>query len=139
MQKTTTTPEDFIASLPEEHKKDIATLDNNISEVMQGLPKVMWEGVFWGGSTQKIIGYGNYVAKGKTRTVEWFIVGLSLQKNYISLYVSAVEDNQYLTETYKDRLGKKVKVGKSSISFKSLEDIDMNVLLELIKRARELT
>ena len=71
------------------------------------------------------------------KTVEWHYVGLALQKNAISVYVNAVEDDKYLTESYADRLGK-AKVGKSVVSFKRLEDINLDVLLEMITRARDI-
>ncbi|CAN5714286.1 hypothetical protein BH23CHL5_BH23CHL5_09670 [soil metagenome] len=53
------------------------------------------------------------------------------------MYINAVEDNAYLTEKYKDRIGK-AKVGKSSISFKKLSDIDVDVLIEMVSRTREI-
>ena len=49
--------------------------------------------------------------------------------------MSAVQDGRYLSETYGPDLGN-VKVGKSSISFKALGDIDLDGLLALVKKAR---
>ncbi len=139
MEKTDTRPEDFIASLPEDRRGDVKRLDAEISKVMRGLPRVMWEGVFWGGTQQKIIGYGDLEFVGSNKKVtEWFIIGLSLQKKYMSIYVSAVDANGYLAENHKAALGK-AKVGKSSISFARLEDIDLGVLLSLIEKARDLS
>lgn len=69
--------------------------------------------------------------------VNWFIVGLALQKQYFSLYINAVENNMYLPEARKDDLGK-VKVGKSSVSFKKLDDLNLEVALELVQRAANL-
>ena len=97
----------------------------------------MWEGRFWGGSDQRIIGYGDYsYTRSDGKTVEWFIVGLAQQKQYISVYVNAADETGYLTEQYADRLGK-AKVGKSSISFTSLDDIHLDVLLDLITHAEQ--
>ena len=95
----------------------------------------MWEGVFWGGSEQQIIGYGNYSYQRSDKTqVEWFIVGLTRQKNYFSVYVNAVEGKTYLAELYGPQLGK-VKIGKSSISFRNRADINLDVLREMIEHA----
>jgi hypothetical protein len=67
----------------------------------------MWEGVFWGGSEQRIIGYGNFsYQRSDKKQVEWFLVGLTRQKNYFSVYVNAVEGKHYLAELYGSRLGK---------------------------------
>ena len=138
MQKTKTNPNDYIASLTEDKREDINKLDELISKVMAGKSRVMWEGVFWSGSEQKIIGYGDLTyINSKKENVEWFMVGLTLQKNYISVYVNAVNKKLNLVE-YKDKLGK-VKVGRSSIGFNSLSDINIEVLEELIKKAKELT
>lgn len=139
MDKTDRDIGSFLASLPDDARGDMTTLDIEISEVMAGLPKALYTGKFWGGSDQEIIGYGTYSYQRADKTnVEWFVVGLALQKNYISLYINAVEDRQYVAEKYGKDLGK-VKVGKSSISFDSLAAIDLDKMLSLIRRAREIT
>ncbi len=102
---------------------------------MSGHVKTLWEGKFWGGSDQHIIGYGDYsYERADGQTVEWFIVGVASQKHYTSVYVNAVDGDGYLVEKYADSLGK-VKTGKSSISFKSLDDIELDVLLDLVGKA----
>ena len=107
MQRSIKTLEEHLNSLPEPARADIVKLDKQISKIMQGLERVVWEGKFWGGSDQQIIGYGDYTHKNRGGdVVDWFIVGLALQKNYISVYVNAVEDNQNLAEKYAAKLGK---------------------------------
>jgi len=126
----------YIDSLPDELHQSIKHLDKIISEIMVGHSRVLWEGTLWGGTKQEIIGYGNYtinLSRGKMS--EWFMVGLAIQKNYISIYVNAVEDGQYVAEKYRSELGK-VKVGKSSISFKRLADLNMDTLQKVISIAR---
>ena len=76
------------------------------------------------------------MTQARGRTVEWFMVGLALQKQYISVYVNAVEDRQYVAEKYAPELGK-VKVGKSSISFRRLDDVNLDVLAKVISIARD--
>ena len=137
MQRSTRSPDEHIASLPDDVRADIARLDEEISRVMKGHERVLWEGKFWGGSEQHIIGYGSYAYKGRSgASGEWHVVGLAAQKNYITVFVVAVEDGAYLADAYKDRLGK-AKIGRSSISFKRLSDINLPVLLELVTRARQ--
>jgi len=126
----------FLASLPDEARDDMVALDREIGKVMDGLPRELYVGKFWGGTDQEIIGYGRYsYTRPNGQAVEWFVVGLALQKNYISVYVSAVEGNEYLSEKYGHELGK-VKVGKSSISFKRVADIDLDKLADLVAKAR---
>ena len=135
MERVSTSPDEYLASLPEETRNDMTALDRRITAALPGHSRVLWEGVFWGGSEQRIIGYGDcsYVRSDKT-PVEWFVVGLARQKNYYSVYVNAVEGRRYLTEAYAGRLGK-AKVGKSSITFRKLEDLELEVLMELVESA----
>ena len=139
MERSQTSPDEFIASLPDDVRADSAALDQRISKVMKGEERVLWEGRFWGGSEQRIIGYGAFTQTGRSgKKVEWFVAGLAAQKNYITVFVTAVEDGVYLVERYADRLGK-VKVGRSTVSFKDLAQVDLKALLELVARARKLT
>ena len=137
-RSTTTTPDEHIASLPDGVREDIATIDAAISDVMAGDERVLWEGVFWSGSQQRIIGYGSYHYKGRSGGEgEWFVVGLAAQKNYLSLYVNAAEDGGHLIKRYADRLGK-VKAGSANVTFKRLADIELPVVKEMVARARDL-
>lgn len=137
MEKVETKPEEFIASIPGDMRAAIEKLDREISRIMKGEERVLWTGKFWGGSEQNIIGYGDLSYERKGKVVKWFKIGLAVQKNYISLYVNAVEDNKYLGQKYGGELGK-VKVGASSISFKKIEDVDMTSLTAMLKKAKAL-
>lgn len=132
MEITSTDPSDHIDSLPDDRRRDIALLDAEITKRMRGESGVLWEGRLWGGSDQKIIGYGTFSHTNSSgKTSNWFMVGLAAQKNYISMYVNAVDDDGYVLKKYADRLGK-AKVGSASISFKSVEDINFEILMELV-------
>lgn len=137
---TDKTPKEYIDSLEKESKEVISKLHKLILKVSpKGTKPVMWEGVFWGGSEQSIIGYGvmSYT-KSDNKVSEWFAIGLTKQKNYITVFINAVEDKQYVADKYKDLLGK-VKVGKSSISFNKLKNVNLNGLEIMIKKAFEIT
>ena len=135
MERVSTSPDEYLATLPEETRGDMTTLHERIAAALPGHRRSLWEGVFWGGSEQSIIGYGDYsYVRSDKKPVEWFIVGLARQKNYYSVYVNAADGRRYLAEAYAGRLGK-VKMGKSSISFRRLADVEMEVLMELVERA----
>jgi len=140
MQKSeSTTPDEHIASLPDDVRDDIASLDAAITAGMPGEERAVWEGKFWGGTDQRIIGYGSYHYKGRSGAEgEWFVMGLAAQKNYLSLYVNAAEDGMYLSEVYGTRLGK-VKAKRANLQLKRASDVDLDVLREMAARARELT
>ena len=138
MQRSETTPDEFLASLPEEQRPDMTQLDAELSEVFAGEERVLWEGPMWGGRHQRIIGYGAMIQAQRSGDVEWFVVGLAAQKNYLSIYVNAAEDGEYLAKRYGSRLGK-VKAGSANLQFKRAADIDLDVLREMAERARALT
>jgi hypothetical protein len=136
MQRTDTDPDAFIASLPDGAREDVAVLDAEISRIMAGHERVLWEGPMWGGTEQRIIGYGaqRYVNR-SGKQVDWFLIGVAKQKDHLSLYVNAAGEGGYLGQRFAGRLGK-VKVGSANITFKRLTDLDLPVLRELLTSAR---
>ena len=85
-----------------------------------------------------MIGYGNYHYKyASGREGDCPVVALASQKQYISLYICCCGKDGYLPEKNKKRLGK-VSVGKSCIRFRKLEDLNLKVAMELVKRAGKL-
>ncbi|MCK5890626.1 MAG: hypothetical protein P1U38_01375 [Aeromicrobium sp.] len=124
-----------------EHAADpeLTELDALLAAAFAGRSRRLWTGVFWGGSEQEIIGYGDLVqSRPRGPDVEWFVVGLARQKKHLSLYVNAVEDRRYLAQVYADRLGR-VKVGAASLGFGSVADLDRDVLIEMLAEAARLT
>jgi hypothetical protein len=112
-------------------------VDAVLSKVMRGHSRVLWGGTFWGGSEQSIIGYGDYTyQRSDKKTVDWFILGLAPQKNYNSIYINASDEDGYLIQRYADRLGK-VKVRSAAVTFKSADDLDLEVLEEVATLARD--
>ena len=137
IEKSTTDPDVFIASLPEALRSDMKRVDAVLSKVMKGHSRSLWGGTFWGGTEQSIIGYGDYTyQRSDKKTVDWFIVGLAPQKNYNSIYVNATDEDGYLIQRYADRLGK-VKVRRAVITFKKADDLQLKVLEEIVTLARD--
>ena len=64
--------------------------------------------------------------------VVWPVLGLALQKNYISLYNSANGAGEPFTCTYAGRLGRARVSKKGAVSFSTLRDVDLQVLAEMI-------
>ena len=74
------------------------------------------------------IGYGFYnikYADGTTR--EFYQIGLSANTTGISVYIMGIKDKTYLAQTYGKKLGK-ASVSGYCIRFKTLKDIDINIL-----------
>ena len=137
MQKTDTPIDEFLGSLPEGQREDVTALDAELARVFAGRERALWEGPMWGGTFQRIIGYGEFTQSQRTGDVDWFIVGLAAQKAHLSLYVNAADDGQYLSKLWADRLGK-VKVGSANVTFRRLSDVDVPAIVAMAERARDL-
>lgn len=84
-----------------------------------------------------MIGYGSFpYTNYKKEKGEWPVIALANQKNYVSVYICSVVDNEYVAEKYKNELGK-VSVGKSCIRFKKIEQVNLPTLKKIIKIAAE--
>ena len=118
--------QDYIDALNPERKDIILTVDKLIQKTVPSLKPYF---------TYNMLGYGAFKTKNyKKEIIQWPVIALASQKNYISLYVCAILDGKYLAEDYKDRLGK-VSVGKSCIRIKRLDDLNVEVLKELLIEA----
>ena len=81
------------------------------------------------------IGYGSETlsyASGASRT--FYKIGLSANTSGLSVYVMGLKDKTYLSETYGSRLGK-AKITGYCISFRSVKDVDLAVLEEVVANA----
>ncbi len=137
MQRSEMSPDEFLASLPDDVRDDMVAIDGALAPAFAGDERVLWEGPFWGGTRQHIIGYGSYHYRGRSGAEgEWFVVGLAAQKKYLSVYVNAADDGEPLTQRYASRLGT-VKAARSNLQVKHASDLDLDVLRELAARARE--
>lgn len=117
---------EYLAAVPEDRKKAILFLHSFIQKTS---PKLKTHLAY------NMLGYGSFPYRNyKKELLEWPIVALANQKNYISVYVCAVSNGKYLAEKHKKDLGK-VSVGKSCIRFKKLEDVHLSTLKKVIKEA----
>ncbi len=117
---------EYLAALPDERKKDMLFLHSFVQKVS---PK------FKPHFAYNMLGYGSFpYVNYKKEKGTWPIVALASQKNYISVYVCAIDGKQYIAEKMKDDLGK-VSVGKSCIRFKKLDHVNLPVLKKVLQFA----
>lgn len=131
MFKTTPaqTPEAYIALLEEPRRSEIQTLHNLIQKAVPSLKPHIMSGM---------IAYGTYHYKyASGREGDWSLILLASQKNYISLYICAAKDDEYLAEVHKNDFPK-ASIGKSCIRFKKLDDIDLKAVISICKEAEKL-
>ena len=125
----------YISSQPESKRDDMQELDRIIRKRMPKCKLWFLDGKDDKGKTvsNPNIGYGAYTmhyAGGKTR--EFYQVGLSANTSGISVYIMGIADKTYLAETYGKTLGK-ASVSGYCIKFKTLKDINMDILEAAIK------
>jgi len=123
------TPAQYIASLPEPRRSAIRTLHKTILAAVPALKPAVGYGM---------LGYGfRHYNCASGREGDWFVVGLASQKQHISLYLCVCDGDGYLAEKNKHRLGK-VSTGRSCVRFRKLENLNLKVAMDLVKRAATL-
>lgn len=138
MERTDRNVDEYLAELRSERADSLRAVDAVIAESLGGLERRLWEGVFWGGTEQQIIGYGDITQpRPRGASVEWFLVGLAEQKRHLSIYVNAADGDEYLARSWADKLGK-VKASSAAITFASVDDLDLDQLRAMLARARAL-
>lgn len=124
-----------IASQPEPKRSDMQALHRIILQVMPAAKLWFLDGKDAENKTvsNPNIGYGLYTIKyadGKTR--DFYQVGISANKTGISVYILGLDDKTYLSKTYGKTIGKASVTGYC-IKFKTLKDINVDVLEEAIR------
>ena len=123
-QKNDQNVEAFLNRIADEKKRqDCFTLLALMQDVTDAEPAI------WGDS---IVGFGAYRYKyASGREGDWFLVGFSPRKQNLTLYIMSGFD-QY--DALLGRLGK-YKTGKSCLYIKTLEDVDLAALQDLVEHS----
>ena len=118
--------EAFLSGVTDEKKRQDSFAILELMKKVTGKEPEMWG--------ESIVGFGKYHYKyASGREGDWFLTGFSPRAQNLTLYIMAGFD-QY--ETLLSKLGKH-STGKSCLYIKKIEDIDINVLEELVKRSVE--
>lgn len=123
---TANTVEEYLENVPEDRQEIITFLHEFIQKSAPSLKPHF---------AYNMLGYGDFLYTNyKKEEVHWPIIALANQKNYVSVYVCAVQDGEYIAEKFQDQLGK-VSVGKSCIRFKKLDNVNLDTLKKVIQLA----
>ena len=126
--------EKYITSQPEPKRSDMQALHRLTLKL---LPKCkLW---FLDGKDDKgktvanpNVGYGLYTIKYADETTRAFYqIGMSANTTGISVYIMGIKDKTYLPQTYQKKIGK-ASVSGYCIKFKTLKDINIDILKETI-------
>lgn len=126
---------EYLSSQSEPKRSEMQRLHRAILTWMPGCKLWFLDGKDETGKTvsNPNIGYGVQTvryANGKTR--DFYQVGISANTSGISVYIMGIKDKKYLPRTFGKKLGK-AKVTGYCIQFKTLADIEMDVLQEAIR------
>lgn len=120
-KKTAADVKGFLAGIADEQQCADATKVVKLMQKLTGAKPVLWG--------PSIVGFGDYrYVYDSGREMDWFVVGFSPRKAALTFYGMAGEAELLKT------LGKH-KTGKGCVYIKKLEDVDLAVLGELIKRS----
>lgn len=124
-QITTQRPEDFIATIEPEGKRQDSLVLLKLFEKATGEKPIMW------GSS--IVGYGKYHYKSERSSQEgdWMTVGFSPRKANLTLYILHGNQDDSLLE----KLGKHKVSGGGCVYINKLSDVDLQVLEKLIEKS----
>ena len=131
----------YITSQPEPKRSDMQQLHTLILQVLPGCKLWFEDGKNAENKTisNPNIGYGFHTMKyadGTTR--EFFQIGMSANTTGISIYIIGIKDKTYLAQTFGKKIGKASITGYC-IKFKTLKEINIDILEEVIRYGFEVT
>ncbi len=121
-------------------KIDLQNLDKLLRQSAPGLKRYFHKGTPAGepGMRFKVIGYGkSHYPANSGQQVEWPVVGVALQKSYISVYLSVTKDGAPLVQSYAGRLGE-CRMGRNNFSFVKFGDLDLAIVSALLAEADQI-
>lgn len=115
-------------------RPDLHKLHKLIRQAAPGLKRHFHAGTPAGepGMRFKMIGYGKFRYEAKGKAVSWPVIGVALQKSYISIYICVTKGRTPIVLTYAGKLGA-LRSGRNNFSFEKLEDLDTKTLGRLFK------
>ena len=131
---------DFIKSQPALKQNEMQELHNLILQILPNCKQWYFDGKNENGKqiAHPTIGYGNYTITYKDgSTREFFRIGLLANTTGLAVHIMGLEDKKILQDKYGKTIGK-AKVGSYAISFKSIKDINLEILKEAIYFRAEL-
>lgn len=131
----------YINSQPEPKRSEMQALHKLILEVKPKCKPWFLDGKDEKGKvvSNPNIGYGTQTIQYKDGSSrEFYQIGLSANSTGISVYIMGIEDKKYIAETFGKKLGKAIVTGYC-IKFKTLKDINMDILKDAISYGYEAT
>jgi hypothetical protein len=118
-------------------KPELLKLDGVIRRSAPALKRHFHEGTPAGsaGMRMKMIGYGQFQYAIKSgKTTPWPVIGVALQKNYISVYMAVTKSGRPILQGYVGKLGE-LRSGANNFSFETFDDLNATELSKLFADA----
>jgi hypothetical protein len=115
-------------------RADLEAMDSLIRATVPNLERWFYPGAGADGAGMRmtLIGYGSFQYEMKSgQRVTWPIVGLALQKNYISVYTSVVKDGAPITDRHLGTLGE-LRSGRGNFSFATFAQLNRDGVKALL-------
>jgi hypothetical protein len=123
-KKTTASVKKFLSGIKDEQKREDSFKVLEIMQKITGEKPKMWG--------TALVGFGSYHYKyASGREGDWFVTGFSPRKQALTLYIMS-GFTQY--DALLKKLGK-YKTGKACLYIKSLDDVHLPTLKQLIKQS----
>jgi len=129
MQSDATTVKDYLASLPDDRRKALSAVR---AVIRKNLPKGLVETMNWGMISYEIP-LKTYPDTYNGKPLMY--AALASQKNYMSLYLTAIYGSAALRERFEAGYaasGKKLDMGKGCVRFKTLDALPLDVVADAI-------
>ncbi len=116
---------------------ELEKLDALLVDAAPGLKRYFHVGTPAGeaGMRMAMIGYGRFryaIKSGKVAS--WPVIGVALQKNYISVYAAVMRDGKPLVPLYAGKLGE-WRMGSNNFSFRAFDDLEAPAVTALFTEA----
>jgi len=130
---------EYIKSQTEPKHSEMQELHSLILKMMPNCKQWYFDGKNEDGKqvAHPTIGYGNYTITYKDGSSrEFFRIGLLANPTGLAVHIMGIDDKKFLIDRYGKTIGK-AKVGSYGITFKSIKDINLEILKEAIQNRIE--
>jgi hypothetical protein len=120
-----------------DRRDDLEELHALMRKAAPSLRRYLHEGTPAGepGMCMKMIGYGRFRYPVKSgESLSWPVIGVALQKDYISVYVSVTKKERPLVRAYWGRLGE-LRAGGNNFSFEKFDELNARSVSALFAEA----
>jgi len=120
-----------------DREPDLRKFDGLVRKAAPSLRRHFHQGTPAGsaGMRMRMIGYGKFRYSIKSgQSTDWPVIGVALQKSYISVYLSVTVEGQPIIDRYKGKLGEK-RSGRNNFSFVRFGELKSEIVARLITEA----